>query len=98
MIGEIIRVGSRCYQLCALIEINANPHRLDLDSDHCRRARARGVAIVVNPDAHSTGGLADLEFGIGVARRAGLGPSDVFNASTPGAVAEALERRRRKGP
>ncbi len=38
-----------------MIEINANPHRLDLDDIHCRRARSLGVTIVINPDAHSTG-------------------------------------------
>ena len=62
-----------------MIEINANPHRLDLDDEHTRRARDLGIPIPINPDAHSTGGFANLEFGIGVARRAGLGPADVFN-------------------
>lgn len=77
-----------------MIEINANPHRLDLDDAHCRRARALGVTIVINPDAHSTGGLADLDYGVGVARRAGLGPADVFNAAPPDEVARRLETRR----
>ena len=52
-----------------MIEINANPHRLDLDAAHCRRARQKGVTIVINPDAHSVGGLDDLEYGVSVARR-----------------------------
>lgn len=82
-------------QAGTMIEINANPHRLDLDSIHCRRARERSVMIVVNPDAHSPGGLADLDFGIGVARRAGLGRSDVFNTAPVSAIAEALAARRR---
>jgi DNA polymerase (family 10) len=81
-------------QAGTMIEINANPHRLDLDADHCRRARAVGVKIVVNPDAHTTGGLEDLDFGIGVARRAGLGPADVFNTAPADAVLRALEERR----
>ena len=81
-----------------MIEINADPHRLDLDDVHCRRARALGVPIVINPDAHSPEGLANLEFGVGVARRAGLGPADIFNASTPKAVAAALAGRRRGRP
>jgi DNA polymerase (family 10) len=78
-----------------MIEINANPHRLDLDAVHCRKAKARGVTIVINPDAHATGGFDDLQYGISVARRAGLGPADVLNARSPEAVAEALEARRR---
>ena len=64
-----------------MIEINANPHRLDLDAVHCRRARQKGVKIVINPDAHSTAGLADLDFGISVARRAWLTADDVFNTA-----------------
>ena len=77
-----------------MIEINANPHRLDLDSEHCRRAASLGVGIVINPDAHSTGGIDDLEFGIGVARRAWLRPSDVFNTRTLEPVVQDLAKRR----
>ena len=62
-----------------MIEINANPHRLDLDAEHCRRARQKGVTIVINPDAHSTGGLDDLEYGVTVARRGWLTKADVWN-------------------
>jgi len=78
-----------------MIEINANPHRLDLDDGHCRKAHRQGVRIVINPDAHATGGFADLDYGVGVARRAWLRAADVFNTGPPTAVAEALEARRR---
>src|SRR5204863_6143407 len=37
-----------------MVEINAHPQRLDLDWVHCKRAKALGVKIVINPDAHST--------------------------------------------
>jgi DNA polymerase (family 10) len=73
-----------------MIEINANPHRLDLDWEHCRRARDQGVLLVINPDAHSVGGFGDLDYGIGVARRAGLEAAQVFNTRKPQAVAKAL--------
>lgn len=77
-----------------MIEINASPHRLDLDATHCRRAKALGVTIVVNPDAHSTGGLDDLYYGIGVARRAGLGRGDLLNTKSVQDVDDALKQRR----
>ena len=77
-----------------MVEINANPHRLDLDPVHARQARGRGISIPINPDAHATGGYSDLEYGIGVARRAGLGEQDVFNTADPDAVAEMLRSRR----
>jgi DNA polymerase (family 10) len=93
---DLDAVIAAAAQAGTLIEINANPHRLDLDAPHCRRAKASGISLVVNPDAHSTGGFDDLDYGIGVARRAGLGPADVFNAGTPAAVARDLEKRRRR--
>ena len=64
-----------------MIEINANPHRLDLDAVHCRRAAEKSVAIVINPDAHSVGGLDDLDYGIAVARRGWLEKADVWNTA-----------------
>ena len=77
-----------------MIEINASPHRLDLDAIHARRARQKGVMIAINPDAHSTGGLDDLEYGISVARRAWLTRDDVANTGPLAAVIERLERSR----
>jgi DNA polymerase (family 10) len=77
-----------------MIEINANPHRLDLDDLHGRRARDRGVLIAVNPDAHATGGLDDLTYGVTVARRAWLSAADVFNTRPLADVAAALTARR----
>ena len=77
-----------------MIEINANPHRLDLDWVHCRRARDQGVTIVINPDAHSTGGLADLSYGIEVARRGWLRAGDVFNTRGVKEVGAFLASRR----
>ena len=77
-----------------MIEINANPHRLDLDAVHCRRACQKGVKIVINPDAHSTAGLADLAFGIGVARRGWLTAHDVFNTAALETVTRRLQAMR----
>lgn len=73
-----------------LIEINADPHRLDLDWVHCKRAKALGVKLVINPDAHSTGGLTNTPFGVDVARRAWLEKADVFNTQTLAQVTKAL--------
>jgi DNA polymerase (family 10) len=78
-----------------MIEINANPYRLDLDWIHCKRAKALGVPLVINPDAHST---SDLEFarrfGVDVARRGWLEKKDVFNTGSASQVAKALAARR----
>ncbi len=77
-----------------MIEINANPHRLDLDSVHTRRACQKCVTIVINPDVHSVGGLDDLEFGVSVARRAWLTAGDVWNTGTLAEMVARIEQLR----
>ncbi len=81
-----------------MVEINAHPARLDLDWVHCRRAKALGVPIVINPDAHSTAGLALYRFGVDVARRGWLTKKDVFNTRPAGEIAEALAERKYRRP
>ena len=76
-----------------LIEINANPHRLDLDAVHCRRARDKGVKIAINPDAHAISGLDDLDYGISVARRGWLEPADVWNTLSLKAMLAQVRQR-----
>ena len=63
-----------------VVELNANPHRLDLDDAHARRAKELGVKMSIDPDAHSVSGLEDVEFGLRTARRAGLQAGDVLNS------------------
>jgi DNA polymerase (family 10) len=77
-----------------MIEINASPYRLDMDATHCRRARKKGVTLVINPDAHSVAGLADLSYGVSVARRAWLTADDLFNTAPLSEAASRLERLR----
>ncbi len=75
-----------------MIEINSNPRRLDLDWTFCRYAKEKGVLLVINPDAHWTGGLTDVRYGIDVARRGWLGPADIFNTRSAGEVERAFGR------
>ena len=77
-----------------MIEINAQPSRLDLDWVHVKRAKALGIPIVINPDAHSPGELGLVPFGVNVARRAWLTKADVFNCRPVGEVVNELERRK----
>jgi DNA polymerase (family X) len=77
-----------------MIEINAHPMRLDLDWIHCKRAKALGVKLVINPDAHSTHDLAYYRYGVDVARRGWLSKDDVFNTLSAAQVMKELEKRR----
>ncbi len=61
------------------IELNADPHRLDLPPAWIPEARARGLRFVISVDAHSTRGLGVLRYGVTMARRGGLRRGDVLN-------------------
>ena len=65
-----------------LLELNANPRRLDLSDLHCALAKEYGIPIVISTDAHSVGGLDVMQYGIKQARRGGLTPNDVANTRT----------------
>lgn len=76
------------------IEINADPHRLDLDWRLLRQARRLGVAISIGADAHNLGGIRNVEFGVGIARKGWLTRADVLNAlPVEGFLAHVARRR-----
>jgi DNA polymerase (family 10) len=79
-----------------MIEINAQPSRLDLDWTYVKKAKALGIPIVINPDAHATGELALYRYGVDVARRGWLTKDDVFNTRTLAEVLAELARRKEK--
>jgi len=62
-----------------VIELNANPHRFDLDWRYCKLAKEKGVKISINPDAHHPDELQYTYMGVGIARRGWLETSDVIN-------------------
>jgi DNA polymerase (family 10) len=90
---DMKRVIDAAKQYGKVVEINANPHRLDLDWRLCRYAKAQGVTVSINPDAHATDGLENVPFGVNVARKGGLEPSDVINTLGPEEILSALKRR-----
>ena len=65
-----------------LLELNANPARLDLNDVYCAAAKRLGIPIVINTDAHSTNGMDVMRYGVLQARRGGLTAADVANART----------------
>ena len=66
-----------CY-----LELNAQPDRLDLLDTYCHMAKAEGVLISVDSDAHSVNDFNNLEYGIGQARRGWLEKEDILNSRT----------------
>jgi DNA polymerase (family 10) len=79
-----------CVRHGVALEINAHPERLDLNDIHAKLARELGAKLVISTDAHSTGELKLLRFGVGVARRAWLTRDGVLNTLPVGRLLRAL--------
>jgi len=97
------RVFEKAAQRGVMIEINGNPRRLDIDWRLVGQAFDRGVRFSIHPDAHSIHEYNALVSGTWAARKAGLGPKDIFNTKRVDEVADYLTSRSRassgpKGP
>ena len=74
---------------CA-IEVNGDPKRLDLEPLWIRAARDRGIKFIVSTDAHSIAALANLHYGVSMARRGWLTPGEVLNTLDAEKFVEAV--------
>jgi DNA polymerase (family 10) len=74
----------------AAIEVNGDPHRLDMDPVFLRRARERGLRFVLTTDAHSVAGLSNLPYAVMTARRGWVRRGEVLNALPARAFAAAV--------
>lgn len=79
-----------CAKHQVIIEINANPLRLDLDYTWVPYALEQGVKIAINPDAHSLKGVHDIHFGTMVARKGMLEAAHCVNCMDTKTFAQYL--------
>ncbi|WP_034385022.1 DNA polymerase/3'-5' exonuclease PolX [Deinococcus sp. YIM 77859] len=75
---DLDAVLAACERSGTVVEINANPYRLDLDWRDALRWRER-LRFAINTDAHTLAGLGDARYGVAVARKAGLTPDRIVN-------------------
>ncbi|MBN2373792.1 DNA polymerase/3'-5' exonuclease PolX [bacterium] len=76
---DMHRVIQSAAELGTSIELNSNPHRLDIDWRFLGYAKKQGVKISINPDAHRIKGIDDIQYGVGIARKGRLEERDVLN-------------------
>ena len=72
------------------VELNASPYRLDLDWRLCKHAKGLGVPVIINPDAHSIRGLADVSYGVMAARKGWIEPQNVLNSLSGSEMSQRL--------
>ncbi|MEA3372325.1 MAG: DNA polymerase/3'-5' exonuclease PolX [Campylobacterota bacterium] len=80
-----------CAQNGCILELNAQPDRLDIDDIHAKMAKEAGVKIAISTDAHSIADLDLMHFGIGQARRGWLEKEDVVNTKSLKALLASLK-------
>lgn len=89
------KIIDACAANRVAIELNANPHRLDIDWRHIGYALEKGVFISINPDAHSIEGIRDISFGVLQAQKAML-PSGMNLSSKNLSEFESYLQQRKK--
>jgi len=89
---DMTRVIHKARDRGCFLELNSNPRRLDLYDIYCQAARAEGVLVSINSDAHGINDFNYLAFGVGQARRGWLEKDDVLNTRSLAQVRKLLKR------
>lgn len=88
------KVIDACAANNVVIEINANPYRLDMDWAQIPYALGKGVMIAIDPDAHSIAEIDNIKWGVASARKGGLTRNMTWNAMTRKSIEQWLRSRR----
>jgi DNA polymerase (family X) len=91
---DIAEVARAAVAHGVALEINSQPHRLDLSDVNARLARAHGARLILSTDAHSRAALGYRQWGVLVARRAWLTKEDLLNTRSYDDFRRALRRHR----
>lgn len=86
---KIMRKAKECG---CILELNAQPDRLDLNDIHCQMAKEIGIKLAISTDAHNTATLNYMQYGINQARRGWLEPKDVINTHNLSELKKLLRR------
>ncbi len=86
------KIIDACAANNVIMELNANPYRLDLDWRWIPYCMEKGVKISINPDAHHTNGFYDMFWGVAVARKGGLTKDMTFNAMSLDEITNYLKK------
>jgi DNA polymerase (family X) len=92
---EIIHL---CAQNNVVLELNANPRRLDIDWRWIPKALKNNILISINPDAHSTEGIKDIQYGVLAAQKAGLTKEQNLSSHSLQEIEIFIQKQKEKRP
>lgn len=87
------KIIDACIANNVVIELNANPHRLDIDWREMDYALEKGALISINPDAHSIEGMDDIRYGVLVSQKAMLTPRENLSSFTLDAFEQFIRKK-----
>ncbi len=87
---DLDQVFNAALENGVVLELNANPARLDLDWRYLKKVKEMNLPVVINPDAHQLEGFADTAQGVAVARKGWLEKKDVLNTLSRREIEEFL--------
>ena len=90
---NVSKIIDACAENNTIIEINANPRRLDMDWRWWKKAKDKGVKCSINPDAHKIEHFQYLHFGVNIAQKGWLESSDVVNCLPVDEVKKLLKQK-----
>ncbi|HDR88124.1 MAG TPA: DNA polymerase/3'-5' exonuclease PolX [Bacteroidetes bacterium] len=89
---DLKKIMKEALEQGCFLEVNANPDRLDLNDRYILMAREMGLKLAISTDAHTTGQLANIQYGVAQARRGWLEKDDVINTSPWNELKKLLKR------
>lgn len=90
---NVSKIIDACAKNNTIIEINANPRRLDMDWRWWKKAKDKGVKCSINPDAHKIEHFQYLHFGVNIAQKGWLESSDVVNCLPVDEIKKLLKQK-----
>ncbi len=89
---DMDKIFEKAREKGVFIEINANPHRLDLDWRYVKKAKEMGIKLVICPDAHSLSEISNTVFGVAMARKGWCEKDDIINCLEADLLTARLKR------
>jgi len=89
---DVDKVFRKAAENDIFLEINTHGERIDLNAEHCRRAKEMGARFAINTDAHSAEQMDLLKYGVITARRGWLEKDDILNTYTFSKMRKALKK------
>lgn len=90
---DLVKIMKKAKENNCILEINAQPSRLDLDDLNSRKAKEMGVKLAISTDAHSTTQFDFMRYGIGQARRGWIEKNNVINTKNINELTKTLKKK-----